>query len=166
MGKQTCPGLNSILAYVSDAEHIASNAYSSRGAIHPPWQEIESFLPLSCLRGKNVWSKAKSVKCKWKSPHHGNTFLILSSSIAGIQLGYANVPNRWHVVAAYTEEAQEQDMTHKGQCTTGCALLPWIWGQGISTQSLCCWRWYRLHLSNKWRRIHVLWGSFYLAKPL
>lgn len=102
--KTNPPILNSILAYISDAEHIASNAYSSRGAIHPHWQEIERSLPLSCLRERNVWSKAKCVKCKYKSLHSGNTFPILSGSIAGLWLGDANLPNRWHVVPTYVEK--------------------------------------------------------------
>lgn len=102
--KTNPPILNSILAYVSDAEHIASNAYSSRGAIHPHWQEIERSLPLSCLRERNVWSKAKCVKCKYKSLHSGNTFPILPRSIAGLWLGDANLPNRWHVVPTYVEK--------------------------------------------------------------
>lgn len=115
-GKTNLPGLNSILAYVSDVEHIASNAYSSRGAIYPHWQEIERSLPLSCLRERNVWSKAKCVKCKYKSLHSGNTFPILSRSIAGPRLGDANLPNRWHVVPTYLgktrfEKSKEAETT-------------------------------------------------------
>lgn len=99
--KTNLPGLTSILAYVSDAEHIASNADSSRGAIHPCWQEIERSLPLSCLREGNVWSKAECVKCKCKPLHSSHTFPALSRSIAGLWLGDADPPNRWHVSPTY-----------------------------------------------------------------
>ena len=112
--KTNLPGLNSILAYVSDAEHIASNAYSSRGAIHPHWQEIERSLPLSCLRERNVWSKPKCVKCKYKSLHSGNTFPILSRSIAGLQLRDANLPSRRHVVPTYVEKTHSWDSEEAG----------------------------------------------------
>lgn len=60
--------------------------------------------PLSCLRERDVWSKAKCVKCKYKSLHSGNTYPILSRSIAGLWLGDANLPDRWHVIPTYTEK--------------------------------------------------------------
>lgn len=104
--KTNLPGPSSILAYVSDAEHIASNASSSRGAIHPCWQEIEPSLPLSCLREGNVWSKAECVKCKCKPLHSSHTFPTLSGSIAGLWLGDADPPNRWHISPTYVGKAQ------------------------------------------------------------
>lgn len=131
-GKTNLPGLNSILAYVSDAEHIASNAYSSRGAIYPHWQEIERSLPLSCLRERNVWSKAKCVKCKYKSLHSGNPFPILSKSITGLWLGDANLPNRWHVVPTYLEkmrfEKSKEAQTTWSVRGGGNAIPPQGWG--------------------------------------